>query len=546
MKRLLLSTLILLYSYTFILSVPASAQTPSPSPTCIPDVTQVGLCTTAGLDQQACEAIQCILQRARERPATTEWWNPSLTEFSTKVFDSPTNEIFGERYTYAQVNWIINSIYSLFLPRANKMEDIVGLFQIVSSLRTGHAPSDVQPLTDLINYPLTHPIASAKTEVLLLLSKFDLAQPAHAQGIGFSKLQGSDRLRLLWTASRNMAYLISILLLIATGFMVMFRTKINPQTVVSVQMILPKLAISLILITFSFAIVGLVLDFVYVSIVAIVGFLNLSGISTDLTGNISTLTTAGVTYFGDVFLWWYTLLAIVIILLMLFLQNFAVRLGGVVYIILTVLLAMVVWAVIAGIKIVVTLFQAYVNLLILVIIGPLQIMLDIIPGQKTGFVSWFKCVVGNASVFVITAIMAIAARVIFNFTTGPTGTGLTFGFEGLEPGFTLPFIGGGDFLLGDITQLGRPFWGGGILLSWVFIPMVFFQAMPSIMVSVRDKFCKAPDPSQQITEAVNNMIKQITGKPAKTLEQKAKEEQARQQPGLRPDSWLPWRNEWFR
>ena len=35
------------------------------------------------------------------------WYNQSFQEWFTKVNDSPPNEIFGERYTAAQVQWII-------------------------------------------------------------------------------------------------------------------------------------------------------------------------------------------------------------------------------------------------------------------------------------------------------------------------------------------------------------------------------------------------------------------------------------------------------
>ena len=39
------------------------------------------------------------------------WYNQNTCQFKKKVFEgSPENEIFGERYTYAQVNWIIHSL----------------------------------------------------------------------------------------------------------------------------------------------------------------------------------------------------------------------------------------------------------------------------------------------------------------------------------------------------------------------------------------------------------------------------------------------------
>ena len=43
-----------------------------------------------------------------------KWYNQSFQEWITKVDDSPESEIFGERYTAAQVQWVI---YGLFFFR---------------------------------------------------------------------------------------------------------------------------------------------------------------------------------------------------------------------------------------------------------------------------------------------------------------------------------------------------------------------------------------------------------------------------------------------
>jgi hypothetical protein len=44
------------------------------------------------------------------------WYDQSFPEWSQKVFDtSNPQDIFGERYTYAQVNWIVNSITSMVI-----------------------------------------------------------------------------------------------------------------------------------------------------------------------------------------------------------------------------------------------------------------------------------------------------------------------------------------------------------------------------------------------------------------------------------------------
>jgi len=64
----------------------------------------------------------------------------------------------------------------------------------------------------------------------------------------------------VWKISRNVAYLIITLVLIAVGVMIMFRKKIDPRVTVTIANSLPKIVISLILITFSYAIASIIFD----------------------------------------------------------------------------------------------------------------------------------------------------------------------------------------------------------------------------------------------------------------------------------------------
>ena len=48
--------------------------------------------------------------------------------------------------------------------------------------------------------------------------------------------------------------------------------------------------------------------------------------------------------------------------------------------------------------------KTYITLVLLIAIGPWQIMLDLIPGQS-GFGPWFRNIIANASVFVVVPIM---------------------------------------------------------------------------------------------------------------------------------------------
>ncbi len=69
---------------------------------------------------------------------------------------------------------------------------------------------------------------------------------------------------LLWQVSRNISYAGFTLIFVITGFLIMFRRKINPQTVITVQQALPGLVVGLILVTFSYFISALLVDTAFV------------------------------------------------------------------------------------------------------------------------------------------------------------------------------------------------------------------------------------------------------------------------------------------
>lgn len=84
-----------------------------------------------------------------------------------------------------------------------------------------------------------------------------------AEGIGFSSIKP---LTSIWKIFRDMSYILLVLVLIAIGFMVMFRMNLGAETVITVESALPRIVIALILITFSFAIAGFLIDLMYVTI----------------------------------------------------------------------------------------------------------------------------------------------------------------------------------------------------------------------------------------------------------------------------------------
>jgi hypothetical protein len=103
---------------------------------------------------------------------------------------------------------------------------------------------------------LNNPPASGIEYIAQVKDSF-LGKPAYAQGVGFNGLQF---LLPLWRGFRNAIYVLASIIFIAIGIMIMLRVKISPQAVVTVQSAIPQLITTLILVTFSYAIAGLVID----------------------------------------------------------------------------------------------------------------------------------------------------------------------------------------------------------------------------------------------------------------------------------------------
>ncbi len=88
---------------------------------------------------------------------------------------------------------------------------------------------------------------------------FGVVSPANAQVPG-SGSNIVEPVRLLWQVVRNFVYVLFILVFVVVGFMIMFRQKLSPQAVVTVQTALPGLVIGLLLVTFSYFISALIID----------------------------------------------------------------------------------------------------------------------------------------------------------------------------------------------------------------------------------------------------------------------------------------------
>lgn len=316
-----------------------------------------------------------------------------------------------------------------------------------------------------------------------------IPKQAYAQGVGFN---GLAPLLPIWKAFRNIAYVLLALAMIVVGFMVMMRKKIDPKTVITVQNSLPRIVIALILITFSYAIVGLMIDLMYL----VIAFLHLivqanlpdaSGSNAVASGllsfRINYVSGGLMDLFGSIFGSlnnWNPLSQVA--------GDFAQGQWG--EMIRDFASGLVTYGLTAGplflfilglaylfafVRILFMLLGSYVQVILAVLTGPIQILADVFPGA-TGFVSWIKNIAANLIVFPITIVLLMIANAISQ----------NFGAERLwtPPLLPQPVMPNLGIAGGDIGGLGG--------LAEALISIGIILMIPNIVNSLKEAFKTKP------------------------------------------------------
>jgi hypothetical protein len=119
-----------------------------------------------------------------------------------------------------------------------------------------------------------------------LAANFGLTKKAYAQdaislpsdgGLGFNSLLPTLN---MWKAFRNITYMIFTFIFVIIGLGIMFRVKLDPRTVMTIQNQIPRIIIALVFITFSYALAGFLVDIMYVSIYIIIAIFAQQGYDT--------------------------------------------------------------------------------------------------------------------------------------------------------------------------------------------------------------------------------------------------------------------------
>lgn len=122
-------------------------------------------------------------------------------------------------------------------------------------------------ITKTLITPFSNPPASGIYWTYNGLQDAGFIPKSYASGFGLVSISSLSK---MWSALRSVAYMILVLFIITIGFLIMFRTKINPQTVISIENSLPRIILTLLFITFSFAIAGFLIDLMYLAIILII------------------------------------------------------------------------------------------------------------------------------------------------------------------------------------------------------------------------------------------------------------------------------------
>lgn len=169
----------------------------------------------------------------------------------------------------------------------------------------------------------------------------------------------------LWEKTRNIAYAMMSVIMLVIGILIITRKRINPQTVVTVQTAMPRVVISLLLITFSYPI-GAIFASMVIPLSVIVMRL-FFGTILDTIGSLADMNT-------------------LVMVMTLYITTFGGQ--GMIALLTGALLGAL--TIIAMFVVLVKVILINLKILLAIILAPLQFAMSAIPGQEHMIQDWFK------------------------------------------------------------------------------------------------------------------------------------------------------------
>lgn len=267
------------------------------------------------------------------------------------------------------------------------------------------------------------------------------------EGEGFKFLRDNVGLEQVWMMFRDIAYSGFVVVIMISGFAIMFRSKLSGGTTVSVLNTLPRIMLGLILVTFSFAIVGFIMDVSKLLMYVIWQYMDgrLGGyISVGLSGLLGTFKdaftasyptgsadfTAGILKIAGAIAVLYSDMdtgipgaesAADLALNVAKAVSSGLLLWGIIDLLKVIVVAIV--CIYAALRLFMTIILTYLKLFVEVILGPLYILLGTLPGNSGTISSWIRRVAAHCLTFVLIFLIINLTRYI---GLSSTDTSLTF------------------------------------------------------------------------------------------------------------------------
>lgn len=243
-----------------------------------------------------------------------------------------------------------------------------------------------------------------------------IPKPAYAQGVGY---EGFIGILELWKQFRNLTYLALVIVFVVIGFMIMFRKKLNPQTVITIQEAIPRLIVTMLLITFSYAIAGLLLDLSQVAIRLIGATFKATGFVAIRNGTLEAI------FDKNIFELMNPLRQTGQLVNALQKTTVHTTSAFIFAIFLNCILFFATFYIM--IKTFVSLIGPYIQIALSIVFAPFQLLLGAIPGNNNALSKWAKGLLANAMVFPVVLSMLFLAAIF------KSGDGRCFGASPKHP-----------------------------------------------------------------------------------------------------------------
>ncbi len=338
-----------------------------------------------------------------------------------------------------------------------------------------------------------------------------LGKTTYAQGVSFNSGNSLQQLLPMWKVLRNIIYALSAIVFIIVGIMIMLRVKISPQAVITIQSSIPNIITTLILVTFSYAIAGLIIDISYwlqALVISLIFNGKGVGLNDNLYNNLAWQTLIPVDLLPDSFYSFeklvnadftklsmlanrtvpvgsMILLGAVVgeVVLGSIIGGFAGLFGsgaslggnvtgqavgwlvgaagGIVFMVIL-FIVVAIWL----IKLFFGLLKTYVSIILKIIVAPIEIGMGAIPNSKVGFSSWLIDFISKVAVFPVVLI----ALVFINYLVEICTAGLWV------PSLLQTTLHGSGLVLGAAVGLA-----GLAMISKLpdLVPQAIFQLKPS-------------------------------------------------------------------